>query len=122
MKLRLALGAIPLLIYPFVALADIMSLAASANAGGSIALKMAAFCFQISSLLYPLIYLGALIAAVSFSKQKKPAAITAATIPLWFLSLIGVLFIGWFVLDSKHENSRTRSHSQLRGVDAPLRG
>jgi hypothetical protein len=99
MKGRLIIGALPLLIYPFVALASVMSLAGHTDGSEPVLLMVMARGFQITSLFYPVVYLCSLVAAVSLRKQKEVAAVRIASIPLSFLALITLLFIGWFFLE-----------------------
>lgn len=98
MRTRLILGALPLLIYPFVALASIMSLAAQTTGSEPMPLLLVARGFQITSLLYPAIYFSALIAALVLRKKKEPAS-RIASIPLWYLAFVVLLFAGWIGLE-----------------------
>jgi hypothetical protein len=99
MTLRLIVGALPLLIYPFVALASGMSLAGHTDSREPALLMTVARGFQITSLLYPAVYLVALAVAVALRKKKREAAaVRIATIPLWFLAVVVTLMVGWFAL------------------------
>jgi hypothetical protein len=100
MKGLLVIGALPLLIYPFVALASVMSLAGHTDGKEPGLLMAVARGFQITSLLYPVVYVGALVGAVSLRKTKEVIARRIATIPLWFLALTVALLMGWMALDA----------------------
>lgn len=95
MKTLLIVGALPLLVYPAVFLASIMSLAGH-KTGREPALQMlVARSFQISTLLYPVVYIVALIAALLLRNRAADLAGKVATLPLWYLGLIVLLFIAW---------------------------
>lgn len=96
---RLLLGALPLLVYPFVAIASVMSLAGYRTGTEPMLRMLVARAFQITSLLYPVVYLGSLIAALSLKKADEAAARKVTTIPFWFLLLIVAAFFGWMLLD-----------------------
>ena len=98
MKARLVVGALPLLVYPFVARASFMSLAGETQGNEPLPLMIAARLFQVTSLVYPLVYVGSLIVAVSARKQNVALARRAASVPLWFLALIVASFAGWVAL------------------------
>ncbi len=94
----LFLGALPLLAYPFVAMASIMGLAAGKSDSGSILLMIPVFSFYISSLLYPVIYFGALFAGLFYKKRNRQAALKYAAFPLKFLAFILISFVAAFVV------------------------
>ena len=74
MKDRLIAGAILLVIYPFVAMASLMSLASPATGTEPVALLAVARGFQLTSLLYPVVYLGSLFAALALKKKNESIA------------------------------------------------
>ena len=94
------LGALPLLIYPFVAVASLMSLAGHTTGREPVMLMAVARRFQITSLLYPVVYLCALITALAIRKRKEVMAARIALIPLLYIALEIPLFTGWIVLDT----------------------
>jgi hypothetical protein len=100
MKDRLIAGAIPLVVYPFVAMASLMSLASPATGTEPAALLTVARGFQLTSLFYPLVYLSALFAALAFKKKNESIAAKLAGVPLVFLILVISLFVAWMALDT----------------------
>jgi hypothetical protein len=100
MKVLLIVGAVPLLVYPFAAMASLMSLAAHTSGKEPVLMMIAARGFQISSLLDPLVYFGCLVAAVALKGKGRGAmAGKIASVPLFFLVLIAVFFVGWLKLE-----------------------
>lgn len=99
MKNRLIMGGLPLGIYPFVAIASLMSLAGHTTGEENAFLMAVARSFQIASLIYPVVYIACLIAALVIRKHSEVFAVRVASVPLYFLGLLCLLFIGWFALD-----------------------
>jgi hypothetical protein len=96
----LTLGGIPLLAYPFVALASIMSLAAERTGKEPLTLTLVATAAQLSSLLYPLAYLCCLVLAIRRLRNNEPAARISVT-PLISLGFIIALFTLWRAMDTR---------------------
>lgn len=94
----LVIGALPLLIYPFVALASLMSLLGYRSGDEPFLVVIAAGAFLITSLLYPLVYVRCLRAAREVQSTDPEGAVKIAAIPLWTLGLIIVLFVVWYLL------------------------
>ena len=100
MKDRLISGAIPLVVYPFVAMASLMSLASPATGTEPAALLAVTRGFQLTSLLYPLVYLSSLFAALALKKKNESIAAKLASVPLVFLILVISLFFAWMALNT----------------------
>ena len=99
MKRRLIIGALPLLIYPCIAGASLMSLAGQTTGEVPVLLMAVARAFQIGSLIYPVVYLGSVVAALVTRKKNEEISAKIALVPLWFLALVCLLFVGWIALD-----------------------
>lgn len=96
----LVLGFLPLPVYPFVLLADVMSLAAPRSGKDPLLLTVASKSFQIGSLVYPLVYLPCLAAAIfrlMAHNQRGAAAISA--IPIAMLVVLAILLLAWMACD-----------------------
>jgi hypothetical protein len=92
----LALGALPLVIYPGVLLANVMSLAAEGQSDTPMFLRVVATSFQVSSSAYPLVY-GWCFRAL---KAKSVATgLWLSVAPLAYLVLVYGLFQLWMTLD-----------------------
>lgn len=91
---------LPLLIYPFVLLANVMSMAAlSSPTSVSFGLSVAFFGFLIGSTLYPLPYLTSLVFSILNLKNGKPrAAFLWQSGLVGYLILVGLFFIAWLML------------------------
>ncbi|MDY0168588.1 MAG: hypothetical protein RBS80_18715 [Thermoguttaceae bacterium] len=96
----LFLGALPLLIYPFVLLASVMSLAGHRSGNEPALLVLVIKSFLLGSIAYPLVYLVCLALAVA------KAAKNGCTVALWYglgplvylLFLVGLMGI-WFAME-----------------------
>lgn len=99
MKNRLIIGGSLLAIYPFVAIASLMSIAGHTTGREDALLMAVARSFQIASLIYPAVYIPCLVAAKVIRKNNEVFACRVASIPLYFICLMLLLFIGWLVLD-----------------------
>lgn len=95
----LIVSALPLLIYPFVLLANIMSLAAPRSSTPVPMMQwVMANAFLWSSTLYPIVYLACLIAAIVCAKQgDMPKAMVLSAASLAYVGLCIVLMIGWMM-------------------------
>jgi hypothetical protein len=86
------LGALPLLLYPFVVLANLMSLAGHRNGTESKLLITVVYAFLFGSLAYPLVYL--VCRALSIGSMRRPdenAPVRFAAAPLAYLAFLGFL-------------------------------
>ena len=103
MQLRtkfLLIGGLPLLAYPAVFLAGVMSLAGESTGNESAVLVIVARSFLIGSMAYPLIYVPCAIAAVSTAKEGvEDRALKISKVPLIFLAVLGILLFAWAQLD-----------------------
>ena len=95
--LWLALGGIPLLIYPFLMVANVMSLAAEPpQYPVSLALRLSSQGFLWSSTLYPLVYIGcAIMSLVQWHRQNGHAAQRYALTPVLYLLGVVALLLLW---------------------------
>jgi hypothetical protein len=98
--LCLVLGGLPLLVYPFVLLADVMSLAAQRSGKDPLLLTILSRSFQLGSLIYPLVYLPCLAAAIFRLKaHNQRGAVVISAIPVILLILLAILFFAWMACD-----------------------
>lgn len=98
----LVLGFLPLLIYPFVLLADVMSLAASRSGKQSFLLTVVSRSFQIGSLVYPLVYFPCLAAAIRrLMAQEERIAAEISAIPIGLLIVLLILVWAWSKCEQK---------------------
>jgi hypothetical protein len=95
----LILGAVPLLAYPFVAFASIMTLAAHRDSSTSLQLVLAGGGFAIGSLLYPVVYAIFARLAWTWLTSDERRAYMLSTIPLWYLGFLLTLMWAWASLD-----------------------
>ena len=96
MTSRLILGALPLPLYPAVAVASLMSLAGQREGGeGSLPVLAVSRGFLVGSLAYPLVFLACVAVALVLRKSRPAVATRITEIPLYFLILLGVLFAAW---------------------------
>lgn len=93
----LKLGALPLLIYPFVAMASVMSLAGDDRQAVPLLLTLVAKSFLWGTLAYPLIYLPC-AALASVQDDTSEAAWWFAAVPVWFLKFLLGLFVAWLAI------------------------
>ncbi|MDO5610284.1 MAG: hypothetical protein Q4G62_05840 [Pseudomonadota bacterium] len=94
--LLLALGSLPLLVYPFVLLAGVMSLAGHRSDDTPLLLIVITYAFLVSSIAYPAIYLWGLIMAVkNLGRGRSKAAVVMSAAPLWYLLAVIVLYFVW---------------------------
>jgi len=92
----LVVGGLPLVVYPFVLLADVMSLAGERSGKDPLLLTVVARSFQLGSLVYPLVYVPCLVAAVRRLMAHDPhAAAVFSAIPIGLLALLAILFCAW---------------------------
>ena len=95
---RLVLGALPLLVYPGILVAGVMSLAGH-RTGNEPALQMAiAQTFLWGTIAYPLVYFPCLVFALVMRKRRERAALRASTIPFQFLALLAVSLGAWILV------------------------
>ena len=95
----LIVGAVPLLIYPFILIANIMSFAGTPSSTPVPASQwIMSKAFLWSSTLYPVVYFGCLIAAIVCSRSGDSAmAFKLAAAPLAYLVLCVLLMFGWMM-------------------------
>jgi hypothetical protein len=95
--LWLVLGAIPLFIYPFLLIANVMSLAGEPSHNPvSLALRLSSQGFLWSSTLYPVVYVGCAIMSVIQSQWGDGrTAERCALLPLLYLVGVAALFLLW---------------------------
>ncbi len=96
----LFLTTLPLLVYPFVLIANVMSLAATATATPApIGLKIVSLGFLWTTTLYPVPYLICLIAALmNLKKEKIRTALHWQLALVGYLLMIGIFFTAWLNL------------------------
>jgi hypothetical protein len=100
--IALALGALPLLVYPFVLLADVMSLAAPKSGKHSTLLSVVSRAFLWTSLAYPIVYMLCVSQArLMLKKTHEEAALVFSVVRLGYLALIVVLFFAWMSVEKR---------------------
>jgi len=98
----LIVGALPLLIYPVVLVANVMSFAGTPSSTPvPLMQKLASMAFLWASTLYPVVYIGCLIAAITYSRGGDPAmAFKLSAAPLAYLGLCVLLMFAWMMTGS----------------------
>lgn len=92
--LLLVIGGVPLLIYPFVFLANMMQLAAFGEQSNvNIYLEIIVHLFIITSILYPLTFI------CCFRSKKKTEKIFISALPLFHIAIILLIGYIWSVLE-----------------------
>ena len=86
-------SALPLLIYPAVLMASVMSLAGGVSGEEPAYLVAIVYGFLIGSLLYPLVYIGSLIAYFIVKDIERKALFVK--IPFLYLAFCIILLILW---------------------------
>jgi len=96
----IVISAIPLIIYPAVLLANVMSLAAepsTASVQVPLWFRLVVYGFLWGSILYPFVLFGCGTWAMARSRQNAPkSAILVALIPMAYLAVLAVLFMVWY--------------------------
>ncbi len=86
--------AVPLLVYPFIIIANIMSLAGHKTGDETMLLMVTMYSFLAVSTLYPITYIFATARNVSYWNAEK-ISIKLQLLPLLHLAIIIGLFILW---------------------------
>jgi hypothetical protein len=97
----LVIGGLPLLIYPALLIANIMSLAAkpAPNDHAPILLYLFANAFLWGSTLYPVVYVFSASTAIAVLKKGNPnKASLVALLPLLYLALVLAAMAGWMAM------------------------
>ena len=98
----LVVGGLPLLIYPFILMANIMSIAGHRSTPPPpILQQLAAHAFLWGSTLYPIVYLGFASAAIAASRRgKSDKAVNMSLLPLVYLILVVAAACAWVATSS----------------------
>jgi hypothetical protein len=98
--LLLTISGLPLLAYPFILLAGVMSLAGERTDNEPTGLVMVALAFLIGSLAYPFCYIPCLIATRNAAKNQNIGKEKRyAQLPMIYLiGLVGLMFL-WLQLE-----------------------
>ena len=98
----LIVGALPLIIYPFILLANVMSFAGTPSSTPvPLMQKLISMAFLWASTLYPVVYIGCVIAAITYSRGGDPAmAFKLSAAPLAYLGLCVLLMFAWMMTGS----------------------
>ena len=92
------IATVPLLIWPVAAMASLMSLS-SPHSGSFTLLLLAARVFQISSLVYPVVFAASLFGYRVVHRRANPRlARIAAIVPFYFGCFILTTFLLWMAL------------------------
>ena len=95
--LTLIVTGAPLIVYPFILLANVMSLAGSPSSSPvSPALRLASQAFLWSATLYPIAYVYSLQKCIQLSRDGKfSSARRVSQIPLFYLLVVAILLWAW---------------------------
>jgi len=94
--LLLVVAGIPLLIYPSVLVANVMSIAGYQGGDLSVILKITSTAFMLVTTLYPIVYLCSVIGYIVFSiKRKKRWARKLVWLPYKTIGAVIVLYACW---------------------------
>lgn len=97
----LIFGALPLLVYPFLVIANIMSFAASHTNAEPFGLTLVVNLFLFSSTAYPVVYIiCAVFAIIQIRKDKGKSAFSYGIVPIIYLVLLVGLLAAWAALSS----------------------
>ena len=103
----LIIGGLPLLAYPAVLLAGVMSLSAMQmedSPDSPAFLNVLAKIFLFGTMGYPLIYVASAIAAVSLAKgQNEALAVKISKVPMMFIAGLGILLFEGILLGERYE-------------------
>ncbi len=97
--LLLLLGAVPLLIYPFVLLAGVMSLAAGRTGNEPVLLMVVGYSFLLGSIAYPAVYVICTVLAFVKESKNRTMPTYCAAAPLVYLLVIVALFFATAALE-----------------------
>ena len=97
--LLLILAGLPLALYPFLLVANIMSLAGHQSPDPTpLLLRLTANAFLWSSTLYPVVYMACVVLAISLSAMGSTStAAKMSLLPLCYLALVVAFFCGWMI-------------------------
>lgn len=95
----LVAGGLPLLVYPAVLLAGIMSLAGHRTGEESSLLVVISSTALLSSLLYPMVYVPCLLLAISRLRHGGSPSLPSLA-PLVYLAAVAAMLLWWFSLDA----------------------
>ncbi|WP_166239694.1 hypothetical protein [Paenibacillus turpanensis] len=93
--LLLIAGGLPLILYPFVMIANIMSLAGERSGNESMLLLLVVYAFIFLSSTYVITYLISVILYI----KKKSSRLKMAAIPLIHLALVVCSFLLWMGME-----------------------
>jgi hypothetical protein len=97
--LLLVFAAVPLLIYPFVLLANVMSLAGTRTGSEPVGQVLVSYAFLFASTAYPLAYLLCLIfSIVAMKTGREQAGLYWSLGPFVYLLGLGLLFVLWMLV------------------------
>jgi xanthosine utilization system XapX-like protein len=97
-KSRLVLSGLPLIVYPFVAFASLMSLAGQKSPSDPLVSTLGAYGFFVGSLSYPLVYgIAAAAAWACVKSEDMAAADKLSRVPKWYLAFLGACVLAMAV-------------------------
>lgn len=91
----LVLGALPLIVYPFVLTADIMGLAGTRSGNDSVILILLSYAFYIGTMIYPLVYLVCAGLTIVAGRKQSNTTLGFAFGPVGYLLLLVALAAIW---------------------------
>ncbi len=90
------LGTVPMLAYPFVLMANLMSFVAVPDPSAGSFERFASGSFMVLSTAYPIPWIGGLVGAVVMLAKRRPKpAAWAAAVPLAYLLLVAGAWWLW---------------------------
>ena len=88
------LAALPLFVYPFVLIANLMGMAAPSQSNGIA--EIAATVFMVGTTLYPVAFIGGLIMAwKALNKEQYPKGLWWSAFPLLYLAVTLAAMFVW---------------------------
>ena len=91
----LVLGALPLIVYPFVLTADIMGLVGTRSSHDSVILILLSYAFYIGTMIYPLVYLVFAGLTIVAGRKQSNTTLGFAFGPVGYLLLLVALAVVW---------------------------
>ena len=120
----LILGALPLVVYPFVLLANIMGLAGQRSGNESLVLVLISYVFYAATTVYPLVYLPCAGIAIVRARKKSNGALGFAFAPIgYLLFLVGLVAIWSFAemgISTFQELQTQGNASQIAKCASPI--
>lgn len=110
----LVLGALPLIFYPFIFLANVMSFAGTPTGNETTVQWLVSRTFLVGSMIYPIVYiLCAIAVVVQIIRNQGKAALKSGSIPVFYLVFIVGVFFLWTQTSRASQNSFGKTGAEL---------